>query len=125
MNTPNSIADALIVIALAALFGLYLHLRHKERSRRLEIVHQERLAAMDKGIPLPELPVEPAKQPPDPRDIVIHGVAWLAMGLGGSLALGLTGMNFNGTPLWPLPLPLLLLGVGLILFYVLVTRPTR
>lgn len=125
MNTPNSIADALIVIALAALFGLYLHLRHKERSRRLEIVHQERLVAMDKGIPLPELPVEPAKQPRDPRDIVIHGVAWLAMGLGGSLALGLTGMNFNGTPLWPLPLPLLLLGVGLILFYVLVTRPTR
>lgn len=123
MNTPNSLADALIFIALAGVFLGWLYLRHRERARRMEIVHQERLAAMDKGIPLPELPAEPTKQPPDPRMIVVHGVAWVAMGLGGALALRLTSMNIDGTPLWPLPIPLLLLGIGLILFYVLVSRP--
>jgi len=115
MNTTHSFPDALIVLALVGAFVGWLYFRNKERQRRMEIVHQERLVAMEKGFPLPELPSEPAKAPEDPRDMLIHGVAWAAMGLGGMLALRLTGMNINGTPVWPLPLPLLLLGVGLML----------
>ncbi len=125
MNTPNSFAEALIVIALAGAFVGWLYLRHKERQRRMDIVHQERLVAMDKGIPLPELPAEPARPPSDPREMLVHGIAWVAMGLGGILALRLTAMEMDGMPLWPLPLPLFLLGVGLILFYVLVTHRSR
>lgn len=127
MNTPHTLADALIVIALAALFGLFLYFRHKERQRRLEIVHQERMTAMDKGIPLPELPSVPAEtsKPTDPREMLVHGIAWTAMGVGGILALRLTAMQVNGTMIWPLPLPLALLGVGLILFYVLASTRTR
>ena len=51
----HSIGDGLIVLAIA--FGLvaWLYLRSRERQKRMEAVHQERLAAMDKGIPLPEL----------------------------------------------------------------------
>ena len=42
----------------------YFYFKHAERPRRLEIIHAERLAAMDKGIPLPELPLDPVKRPP-------------------------------------------------------------
>jgi len=66
MNTPHTLADALIVFALAGAFVAWLYFRHKERQRRIDIVHQERLIAMDKGIPLPELPSEPVKPPADP-----------------------------------------------------------
>jgi hypothetical protein len=55
----HSIGDALIVAALAAAFIGFYYFRHRERQRRLETVHQERMAAMDKGIPLPELPIDP------------------------------------------------------------------
>ena len=67
-------ADALIVAAVAAAFIAYLYFRHQERQHRLEIVHQERLAAMEKGIPLPELPLDPPRvpKPPDPRAPLIH-----------------------------------------------------
>lgn len=125
MTTTNSFPDALIVLALAGALVAWLYFRNKERQRRMDIVHQERLIAMEKGFPLPELPSEPTKAPDDPREMLVHGVAWVAMGLGGMLALGLTGMTVNGTPLWPLPMPLLLLGVGLMLVYVLGSRRSR
>ena len=44
------------VVALAAAFLGYFYLTHLDRRRRLEIVHEKRLAAMEKGIPLPEQP---------------------------------------------------------------------
>jgi hypothetical protein len=78
----------------------YLYFRHRERQRRLEIVHQERLAAMEKGIPLPEFPLDPPRvpTPPDPRALY----SWP-----------------NAPVLWPLPLPIALLGIGLMLYYAL------
>jgi hypothetical protein len=119
----HNLADALIVTALAALFGAYLYFRHAERVRRLEIVHQERLAAMDKGIPLPELPLDPPKlrTPPDPREPLLHGIVWMALGAGGMVALGLLWPR-GGEAVWSLPLPLVFLGAGLILYYVLASK---
>jgi hypothetical protein len=118
----HTLGDALIVAALAAAFVAYLYFRHKERRRRLEIVHQERIAAMEKGIPLPELPLHQPKvpRPPDPRAPLLHGIVWTALGFGGMAALFLTERIMPG--LWPLPLPLLFLGIGLILYYGLVNR---
>ena len=57
------LGDGLIVASLAAAFVAYCYFKHVERRRRLELVHQERLAAMDKGIPLPELPLDPPRLP--------------------------------------------------------------
>jgi hypothetical protein len=123
----HSAGDGIIVAALAAAFVAYLYFRHVERQRRLEFVHQERLAAMEKGIPLPELPLDPPKvpKPPDPRAILIHGIAWSALGGGAMLALRLTGPWPDGPALWPLPLPLVFLGVGLILYYTLASDRAR
>ena len=60
----HSFGDGVIVAAIAAALVAYLYFQHVERRRRLEIVHQERLAAMDKGIPLPEFPLDPPKSAP-------------------------------------------------------------
>ena len=90
-------------------------------------VHQERLAAMDKGIPLPELPLDPVQLPrqPDPKATLVHGIVWTAMGVGAMAALWLVGPVQNQAVIWPLPLPLALLGFGLILYYALASERAR
>ncbi|HXU29928.1 MAG TPA: hypothetical protein VN851_05055 [Thermoanaerobaculia bacterium] len=123
----HSLGDGIIVAALAAVFGAYFYFKHIGRQRRLEIVHQERLAALEKGIPLPELPLDPPKvpKPPDPQAPLLHGIVWTALGGGGMLALGLFGARMNDHALWPLPLPLLFLGIGLMLYYALASDRGR
>lgn len=122
----HSIGDGIIVAALAAVLGAYFYFKHTGRQRRLEIIHQERLAAMEKGIPLPELPLDPPRvpKPPDPRAPLLHGIVWTAFGGGGMLALAF-GMPPNTPKIWPMPLPLLLLGIGLILYYALTSDRAR
>ena len=123
----HTIGDGLIAVALMGALVAYLFFKHRERQRRLEIIHQERLAAMDKGIPLPELPLDPTRTPtaPNPQATLIHGLVWTAMGGGGMLALLLVGAEINGHGIWPLPLPLLFLGLGLVLYYALASERTR
>ena len=122
----HSIGDGIIVVALAAAVVAYLYFKHRERERRFDIIHQERLAAMEKGVPLPELPLDPLPgRPGDPHAPLMHGVVWAAFGFGSMLALHLTGSNVGGVALWPAPLPLALLGVGLMLYYALTVERER
>ena len=48
----RSIGEVIIIAAAIAFVGR-LYFSHQERQRRLEIVHRERLAAIEKGVPLP------------------------------------------------------------------------
>ena len=82
---------------------------------------------MEKGIPLPELPLDPTSvpTPPDPRAPLIHGIVWSALGSGAMLALRLIEPQPNAPVLWPLPLPIAFLGVGLILYYALASERAR
>lgn len=127
----HSLGDALIVAALAAAVVAYLYFRHVERhverQRRLDFLHQERLSAMDKGIPLPELPLDPPRAPGawDSRQPLLHGIVWLALGAGGMLTLKLIGPQPDLPALWALPLPLAFLGLGLILYDALVSHRSR
>ena len=123
----HSLGDALIVTAIAAAIVAYLYFKHLARQQRLEIVHKERLVAMEKGIPLPELPLDPpsGSKPPDPREPLMHGIVWTALGGGAVVALLLIWPEANDIVLWPLPLPLLFLGVGLILYYALASNRAR
>ena len=122
----HTLGDAYIVIAIAAALVAWRFFRHVEHQRRLEVIHLERLAAMDKGIPLPELPLDPpARRAPDPHAPLIHGIAWTALGFGGVVALLIVGPLPSGQQVWPLPLPLFFLGVGLVLYYALVSRRAR
>jgi hypothetical protein len=123
----HSIGDGIIVVALAAIAIAYLYFKHRERQRRLEVIHEERLVAMDKGIPLPELSIDPPRVPkaPHPRETLIHGLVWTALGIGAMVALLLVGQIGDMPALWPLPLPLALLGAGLILYYLLASQRSR
>lgn len=125
--TGHSVGDGLIVLALAGTVIAYWYFRHVERQRRLEVLHQERLAAMERGIPLPELPLDspPLPRLHDPRTVLIHGVVWSALSLGGILAAYLSGAQWRGQDLWPLALPTLFLGVGLLLYNALASHATR
>jgi hypothetical protein len=123
----HTLGDGLIVAALAAAFIAYFYFRHTERQRRLEIVHEERVEAMEKGIPLPELPLDPPNLPRsgDPRAPLLHGIVWTALGGGAMLALALGGVRPNGHDIWPLPAPLLFLGIGLMLYYAFASERAR
>jgi hypothetical protein len=121
-----SIGDGIAVLALAGLFLGYLYLKSREKLRRLEIVHQERLVAMDKGIPLPELPIDPPKneKPPDPHVPLILGIVLLTFGAGSMIALRLIP-NVEKQPYWPLPLPVAMIGLGLMLYHFLAGQRER
>lgn len=122
----HSIGDAIIVTAIAAAIFGYYFLKFRERQRRLEIVHQERVMAMDKGIPLPELPIDPPPAPRDPASYevpLLLGILLTAFGGGTMIALSLT---VTERILWPFPLPLTLMGIGFLLYYFLAAdRPGR
>ena len=121
----HSIGDGVIVLALAGALVAYLYFKFLERQRRLEIIHSERLAAMDKGIPLPELPIDPPRAPGTPSTHVplILGIILSAFGFGLMIALRVaTAGNIVSTGwsrVWPMPLPIALMGVGLVLYFVL------
>ena len=48
----HSLGDAIIVTAIAAAIVAYLYFKHLARQQRLEIIHKERLVAMEKDVPL-------------------------------------------------------------------------
>lgn len=122
----NTIGDGITATAVAAAIFGYFFLKHRERQRRLEIIHEERLEAMDKGIPLPEFSLDPPDIPkrPDPHIPLIMGIVLTAVGAGSMVALGLIPNDSNGA-FWPLPLPLAMVGLGLLLYYFLAGRRER
>lgn len=124
MNAPHTLGDGLIVLAIAGAIVAWLYMRHRERQRRLEIVHEERMAAMQKDIPLPELRFEEPKsaKPGNEHEVLLHGLVWLAFGVGGMMTLFLIAPD---RVFWALPLPLALLGGGLVLYYALTRERAR
>lgn len=116
-----TVGDGLVALALAAGVVGCLQVIHQSRRRRLEVVHQERLVAMEKGVPLPELPLDPAQDPrdPDPDGVIpILGTVLLSLSLGTMIVLYLTlAPARNG--LWVSPLPFAFLGAGLLAFHFL------
>jgi hypothetical protein len=84
------------------------------------------MAAMDKGIPLPEFPLETTRErrPPDPNVLPILGTVLFSLSVGAMIMLYL---NLPGPARgdWVLPLPLAFLGVGLIVFHLLKGEPRR
>lgn len=114
----HTIGDALIVFALVAGFLLYQYLKQLGKQKRLDIIHAERLAAMDKGIPLPELPIDPPpgawRRPPDPKVPLAIGIVLTAFGIG---AMAMLAILVQGQRYWAVPLPIAMMGLGLVLFY--------
>ncbi len=115
-----TIGDGMVVLALAAGIVGYLYVTHRSRQKRLEIIHQERMAAMEKGIPLPEFPLEPARErrQPDPNVLPILGMVLLSLSAGAMIALYLE-LPAQSHGIWIAPLPFAFLGAGLLAFHYL------
>jgi hypothetical protein len=121
-----TIGDGMVALALAGGIVGYLYMKHQGRQKRLEIIHQERMAAMEKGIPLPEFPLEATREPrpPDPTVLPILGTVLSSLSVGTMITLDLI-LPASSHSAWITPLPFAFLGVGLIAFHFLKGEPRR
>jgi hypothetical protein len=115
-----TVGDGSVVLAVAAGIVGYVYVKLESRRKRLEMIHQERLLAMEKGIPLPEFPLEPPRQPLDPDQNVlpILGTVLFSLAVGTMIVLYRT-LEADVHSFWVSPLPFAFLGVGLIAFHFL------
>jgi hypothetical protein len=118
-----TIGDGMVTLALAGGIVGYFYTKHTSRQKRIEIIHQERMAAMEKGIPLPELPLETPRRPPDPTVLPILGIVLFTLSIGTMIVLRLISSAPDHD--WVAPLPFAFLGVGLIAFHFLKGDPRR
>ena len=110
-------------------------LRASRRERQKERLHKERMVAMEKGIPLPELPAEdePSRRPLvaelvgsiriNPRWPLGIGALFVMLGIGISAALALSQEEVQYR-VWSVGLIPVFFGLGLMLHYAL-TRPSE
>jgi hypothetical protein len=121
-----TIGDGMVTLALAGGIVGYRYVTQRSRQKRMEIIHQERMAAMEKGIPLPEFPFEPARErrPPDPNVLLIMGTVFFSLSVGAMIMLYLS-LPVPVRNDWVFPLPLAFLGVGLVGFHFLKGEPRR
>ena len=122
-----TIGDGMVALALAGGIVGYLYVTHRSRQHKIEIIHQERMAAMEKGIPLPEFPLEPARAPhgSDPNNVIpILGMVLSTLSAGAMIVLRLI-LPPASQSMWVSPLPFAFLGVGLIVFHFLKGKPGR
>jgi hypothetical protein len=121
-----TVGDGMVALALAAGVVGYVYVTHQSRSKRLEIIHRERLVAMEKGIPLPEFPLEPAQNPrlPDPHVLPIMGTVFLSLSVGAMIVLYRI-LEGEAHGFGVSPLPLAFLGAGLLAFHFLKSDASR
>jgi hypothetical protein len=121
------------VIGLIWVFGwaaFYLLLRAVNTTRwraKLELIHKERLMAIEKGHPLPELPeyeerprisIVPRLSPRWPLGL---GALSITTGIGATIAMWLSNLPEHHD-VWPMGLVGVFGGIGLFFYYAL-TRP--
>jgi hypothetical protein len=76
------------IVAITCIFGIplsipivYLVLNYRKRRRLIELVHAERLAAIERGMEIPPLPIEILVGAPVNRSVLLPGLIWLLVGL--------------------------------------------
>ena len=118
------------VFACAAVLIVVWHLRSKRRLEKMTLVHQERMKAIEKGVPLPEFPElsEEAKMqqfdriftPPklNPRWPIGVGALVVMGGLGYLVAAKLSN-DPDLAKTWSMGLIPMFIGFGLVLYYFL------
>ena len=119
----TTIGDGLVALALSGGIVSYLFIKHASRQKRMEIIHQERMAALEKGIPLPEFPLDLMEEKPNPPEypvLPILGIILSTLSIGTMIVLFLT-MPSDAHVWWISPLPFVFMGIGLILFHILGT----
>ena len=122
-----SVAVAVFPWALFLVLGYF---SWRQNQRRLEMLHEERMAAIEKGLPLVEMPdldgINPFNRPRKsyPNAVLVVGIVFVAVGAGAMGAMALSRIpELNA--FWSIPLPLVLLGAGLVLCHILIRQNAR
>jgi Domain of unknown function (DUF6249) len=92
------LALSIPIIAIVMGIGIAMlrtWLDYKKKKELFELHHRERMAAIDKGIELPPLPVELLAGPQEryPNDPLKTGLVWTLIGVAVSVALFLAGRD--------------------------------
>jgi hypothetical protein len=121
-----SIGDGLVSLALAGGIVGYVYVKAQSHLKKTEIVHKERLAAMEKGIPLPEFPLEQSQERReiDANTITILGTVLFTLSVGTMIAMYLN-LSPQTHSFWISPLPFAFLGWGLIAYRFLQIKDGR
>lgn len=129
----------ILVIALAALALVHKHLRDRNRLRLREMIHQERIAAMQSNQPVPEIPIAELDEPTGGHlsmPTFEQSVRWVrltALGLGlfgVTTGIGMMiGFSMVGdgelNRMWAIGFLPLFGGLGLVLFHLLTGHEAR
>ena len=127
---------AIWVFGCVAVLIVVWNLRNKRRLEKEKMIHEERLRAIEKGVPLPEFPdlSEEAKMdqfnkiftPPslNPRWPLGLGALVAFAGMGFIVAMMLSG-DRDMRDLWSMGMIGVFVGLGLMLFYFLTRQPEK
>lgn len=123
--------DEMMVPIFGMLFGIggplaavivWMVLSYRRRRRVVELYHAERMAAIERGMELPELPLDLIEggSPRRRRSALLPGLVWFFIGL----ALVIGSMTLHDRDEMPLFVGLVPLGVGLayLIYYFLEGR---
>jgi hypothetical protein len=116
--SPEHIAVMIPIVAVLGTFAVVIVAVIVE-GRKKDLVHKERLFALEKGLPLPE--------PPDKETKPVHatrrawGLVWLGLGLALIIALALNPDSAH-VKAWGFALIPLFIGIGLVVASVLDKR---
>jgi len=88
MSNENLIIPALgmlipiitVTVSLGALI-VWIVVAHRRRKHEIDCRHQERMAAIEKGLELPPDPVPPPAQMPPRSRYLLRGLIWFGIGL--------------------------------------------
>jgi hypothetical protein len=117
----HSIGDGIVVASISGAIVGYFYLKYRFRQRRMEILHEERMTAMEKDMALPDLDPPEVVSPPDRQTPLVIGAVLAMFGFGSMIALS-RALVEEAHRFWIMPLPIALMGVGVILAYVLTTK---
>ena len=128
----NQVFGVIWVFGWVVLFVVLKALNNRQKRHRLDLIHRERLAAIEKGTPLPELPDYPEEGrmswmstlQVNPRWPLGVGAISVLFGIGLTLALWLSGDSYHNK-IWPFGLLGVFLGIGLFLHYSLTRDGSR
>jgi hypothetical protein len=119
----------LVVASILAFVGFRQWLRHQQRA----MVHRERLSALEKGIDVPAWSEEGPSRFDVGLVLLLSGLIWLAIGLGGMVAafVIISQPQLQNVPQAPPPqialigLPVALVGVAHLIVYRIRRRGSR
>jgi hypothetical protein len=115
------VMNYLWILAWAVIILVALHLRAKRRERRLEMLHKERIVAMEKGVPIPELNGEHWQARVNPRWPLGIGAILTLIGCGTVAGLIISPIE-SLQQHWSLGIIWVFAGLGFVAYYYLTSE---